>query len=134
MTLSATEVKPQPYLIDCTVRNDPVEPRTLLVKPVEPGSGTRGLRTGLAWREAWRAQVLADERGHYEYVPAFYAGFELVAVDPKADPMLPLLRFTFQVGDPDYERLAYRKGLWAVATVDLNSHRFTAVRFNHRSA
>ena len=130
MTTAATEVKPQPFLIDCTVRNDPVEPRTLLVKPVEPSGG----RVGHAWREAWRAQVLADERGHYDYVPAFYAGFELVTVYSEADPMLPALRFTFQVGDTDYEKLAYRKGLFAVATVDLNSHRFTAVRFNHRSA
>ena len=130
MSPSATEVKPQPYLIDCSVRNDPVAARTLLVKPVEPVSG----HAGQAWRQAWRAQVLADERGQYDYVQAFYAGLELVAVYSEADPMLPLLRFTFQVGDTDYEKLAYRKGLSAQATVDLNSHRFTAVRFKHRSA
>ena len=127
---AATETVPRPYLIDCSVRNDPVAARTLLVKPVEPSGG----HVGLAWREAWRAQVLADQRGHAEYVPSFYAGFELVAVYPAADPMLPLLRFVFQVGDTFYEKLAYRKGLYAVATVDLNSRRFTAVRFSHRSA
>ncbi len=99
MSPSATEVKPQPYLIDCWVRNDPVAARTLLVKPVEPVSG----HAGQAWRQAWRAQVLADERGQYDYVQAFYAGLELVAVYSEADPMLPLLRFTFQVGDTDYE-------------------------------
>ena len=52
----------------------------------------------------------------------------------EADPLLPLLRFTFQDGDRDYETLAYRKGLYAQVTVDLNSHRFTAVRFKHRSS
>ncbi len=128
-SLSTIQVKPHPYLIDCSVRNDPVAARTLLVKPA-PSSGY----AGHVWREAWRAQVLADERGHAEYVPSFYAGFELVTVYPAADPMLPLLRFMFQVGDTDYEKLAYRKGLSARATVDLNSHRFTAVRFNHRAA
>ena len=54
MTTAATEVKPQPYLIDCSVRNDPVTARTLVVKPVE-SSGY----SGLAWHEAWRAQLLA---------------------------------------------------------------------------
>ena len=127
---AATEVKPQPYLIDCTVRNDPVTARTLVVKPVE-SSGY----SGLAWREAWRAQVLAEQRGGYAGdVPAFFVGTELLTVYAAADPLLPLLRFTFQVGDTDYETLAYRKGLYAVATIDLSSHRFTAIRFKHRSS
>ena len=90
---AATEVKPQPYLIDCSVRNDRVTPRTLVVKPVE-SSGY----AGLAWREAWRAQLLADQRGHSESVPAFFVGTELLTVYAAADPLLPLLRFRLAIG------------------------------------
>ncbi len=84
---AASEVKPQPYLIDCSVRNDPVTAGTLVVKPVE-SSGY----AGLAWREAWRAQLLADQRGHSEAVPAVFVGTELLTVYAAADPLLAEIR------------------------------------------
>lgn len=124
---AATEVVP--YLIDCSVSVQPAH-RTLIVKPVAVGGSG-----GLAWRESWRGLLAAEQSGWADALTipkAFFAGLELKSVYVAADPLWPGLKFTFKIGDQDYENLVYRKGLYAVATVDLSSHRFTAVRFRHR--
>ena len=61
-----------------------------------------------------------------------FAG-EVLLTFAEPDPDLPLLRFRFQVGDPAYEKLTRKRGLYAVASVNLNSYRFLMVTFKHQS-
>ena len=128
MTAAASEVVPQPHLIDCAVTIVSAS-RTLIVQPAATGE-----YGGLAFREAWQALLSAEQSGWRDSLSvwASFAGFELVTVHSAADPDRPVLRFSFQVGDLDYENLVYKRGLFAIATIDVNSHRFLAVRFGHR--
>ena len=122
--MTAAEVMPRPKAITASVWIDAVG-RTLTVRLPDQAGGYESA----AWRQAWsalrQAYAAGWPLGGAPWIS--YGGIHSVPVDGGA------LSFTWPIGSPGFAELVARPGLYAIAVVDVNTMRFAAVRFLHRS-
>jgi hypothetical protein len=127
VSLFQTEKLPSPFAVDGVVTND-LPSRSLGVRLSETASGYERLW----WKQAWQQLRAAVENG-WRNNPYVWAStptaYRAVHVQP-AD--FSMLQVTFPVGIAGYSELISRPGLYAIATVDRNTGRFTSLRFLHR--
>jgi hypothetical protein len=129
MTTMATTRLPQPAAVDCAVTNDPAT-RTLFMQLSERAGGYQKL----LWREAHGALRRAEESGwggNDSPVWAHAPGRDRIAYAVPGD--LLSLKFHFPVGSGDaYGALVGKPQLYAIVTIDRESHRLLTVKFLHR--
>jgi hypothetical protein len=136
VSLYQTEKVPEPIAIHGVVVSD-VASRTLGVRVSERASGYERMWWKTAWQalkaameDGWGNQSLQAYRSSDPYVWAStYSAYRVVPVLP-AD--FSMLQVTFPVGTAGFSELISKPGLYAIATVDRNSGRFTGVKFLNR--
>lgn len=124
-----TEVIPRPRAATAVVFADPAS-RTLSVRISELESGY--MQT--LWRSGWQALRQAHEAGWPPGGPP-----SVFADAPKSRRTVHgvpteagALSFHWPVGTPGFAELVSRPGLYAVVTMDVNTHFISSVKFLHR--
>jgi hypothetical protein len=122
---------PRPKALTAAVFAD-VLSRTATVRQAEPASGYERLLWTQAWQQLRRAHEAGWPAGGAPWVfaeaPKSYRAIHGIPADGGQ------LSFTWPVGSPGFAELVGRPGLYALATVDMSSHFFSAVKFLHRPA
>jgi hypothetical protein len=124
-----TEVMPRPKAVTGSVFIDAIG-RTLTVRQAEPASGYEKL----LWQQGWQALRRASAAGWpvdgAAPVWADLPGARKVVLGQPAEG--GALSFTFPPGTRGFAELVGRPGLYAIATLDINTHYFSTVKFLHR--
>jgi hypothetical protein len=120
-----TEVMPRPKALTAAVFADPVA-RTLTIRQAEPATGYESSLWGSAWQALRRAYEGGWPPGAAPWV---YESRRVIHAVPAEGGALS---FTWPVGTPGFAELISKPGLYAIATVDINTCYFSTVKFLHR--
>ena len=129
MTTVATEVIPQPLIVDAVVDIDTLS-RTLAVRLSEREQGI----PRMLWKEAHAALVKAEQSGWLTGLPTLYASAPSADKVAWATPgRFGVLLFSFPKGEAAFAELIGKPRLVARVGIDRSSAHFINVRLFHQS-